>query len=121
MVFADFFANRDDNSLPSHHRSQPECHGDCDLDPSGDETSRAVNVGLVVLKHGRVGGRNLHLAARLDQTQCFTHDIHIVAKIAHAIIRNLGEFLKERHLGADVVDQFAHGQLVLGVKSRVRM
>ena len=74
----------------------------------------AIDVLLVVLEHGRVRGRNLRLAALLHQPERFAHDIHVVAEVAHAIVGHLGQFLEERHLGADVVDQFAHGQHGVG-------
>ena len=56
VVFADFFADGDDDALPADHGAEAECESGGDLHPKRNEAGGAIDVALVVLQDGDVAG-----------------------------------------------------------------
>lgn len=54
MIFADLFAHRHHDALPSHHRAQSERERHSHFDPDGDELGRLVDMTLIVRKHSAI-------------------------------------------------------------------
>src|SRR5262245_22395405 len=121
MVLADFFADGDDDALPTDHGAEAESERDGDFDPQRNKASRAVNVGLVILQNRDVGRRELRLATFLHDAKCFAGEIHVVAKVADLVVGDLGEVFEEGHFGADEFTSVRIASMVLGLNSLVRM
>src|ERR1700741_5362347 len=98
MLLADLLADGDDNALPSHHRSQAECHRYGDFYPGGNETGGEVDVLLVVGQYRGIGCRKLRLAGLGRDSEDLAHQVEIVAEVADAIIGNIPKFLVESGL-----------------------
>ena len=113
MVLADFFTDGDHDALPSHHRAHAQSQGDGDLNPGGNELGGVVDVLLVVLR------APLHPRRRIVACRIFFFMRRSASLTTYMSLRKLrtlssrGTALSSlilRHLGADVVDEFAQRQ-----------
>ena len=84
--------------------------------PKRNEARGLVDVALVILEHGGVGGRNCRFAGFLHDAQRFAGEVHVIAEIANLIVRHVLEILELRHFRSDIVDQRTHGQHSVGLE-----
>src|SRR6516164_1616799 len=89
VVLADFLAHGDHNALPANHGPEAQCQSYGNLNPKGNETSRAVQVDFVVLQHGGIRGGELRFSAFLHEANGFASQIHVVAEVANLVVRNV--------------------------------
>jgi hypothetical protein len=88
MVFSNLLAHRDDDALPIDHCSQAEHQRNCYLHPCRNELRGVVDMLLVVAEDGRIFRRELWHTGLLHQAQRFAYHVHVVAEVAHRILRD---------------------------------
>ncbi len=110
VLFADLFANGDDDALPSDHgaHAQSQSHGN--LYPGGNELGGLVDRGLVSLEAGVLRRREGRLLGFLHDANGFAGHVHVVAHVGLLIGGNSLQFLVKSDFVAGVFDQFAKRQ-----------
>src|SRR5262249_26967038 len=91
VVLSDPLSNRNHNTLPSDHRPEAQSQRDRDLYPGRNEFGSEVDVVLVIPENFLFVRTEFRFARFLHETQGFTDNVHIIAKIAHPFRRNVAE------------------------------
>src|SRR5262249_6247695 len=111
-----FFADGDDDALPSDHRAEAECERHSDFHPQWDKACGAVHVRFVVFEDRQVRGGKFRVAGLLDDAKGFTRDVHVVAEVAYVLTGYRRELLELRHFRADAIHELAQREHGAGLE-----
>src|SRR5208283_5541156 len=109
MLFADLFADGDDDPLPADHCSEPERERDRNLYPVGNEFRSAVETLLVGAERRYIRLRKIVLLIFLQKTDRLGGEIHVVARIADGRGRDFGEGTVGLDLFRNIANQHREG------------
>jgi hypothetical protein len=117
VFLADFFANGDDDALPSHHGAEAEGESHSDLHPRGDELGSFVDLGFVVVEGGSlifreesgpvlIGGLGVGLGHNAER---LAGDIHVIANVGLLVGGNALITAVGADVAFEVADELAQG------------
>src|ERR1035437_2577570 len=109
VVLADFFAYFDHYTLPTDHGAEAQGQRNGHFDPVRNEPGGFVELALVAVKRGGLGGCKPGVVVLRHEPECLAGEVHVVADVGLVFRGNRFERFVEHHFAVYVLDQCLDG------------